>query len=281
MHPRTEMVDNPIVLTDTASIRRMSARALRLGRRLKLAGLEIADLNQAEPIATSPLVLRLGSGGFVALFAFGAAVFIGVSRAEEEAFLQKLGGRIEGRLDAPAVVVSELEIGTTGKISDVFIVVHDLSPPCLVIVADALAKNVALAFEEAEVKKVLDVLEPFAGDLAESGRLPRSRRRMLRTVGHALLIHHRLLERVEVEERPELPSNDDEIERLHERLAEACNFKKRAKALSRKLDVIEVMTTAITELLDAQREIRLESLILLLIAVEISVYLYDLFLRAG
>ncbi len=41
------------------------------------------------------------------------------------------------------------------------------------------------------------------------------------------------------------------------------------------------MTTAITELLDAQREIRLESLIVLLIAVEMAIYLYDLFLRAG
>jgi uncharacterized Rmd1/YagE family protein len=274
------MADNPIMPTGAASIR-TSARALRLGRRLRLAGLEIADLNQGEVVATSPLAFRLGSGGFVALFTYGAAVFIGVPRIEEEAFLQKLGDRIEGRLDAPAVVVSEIEIGTSGKVSGDFIVVRDLSAPCLVIVADALAKNVALAFEEAEVRKVLDVLEPFAGDLAESGRLPRSRRRMLRTVGHALLIHHRLLERVEVEERPEFPSNDDEIERLHERLAEACNLKKRAKGLSRKLGVIEVMTTALTELLDAQREIRLESLIVLLIAVEISVYLYDLFLRAG
>jgi uncharacterized Rmd1/YagE family protein len=273
------MADNPIMPTGAASIR-TSARALRLGRRLRLAGLEIADLNQGEVVATSPLAFRLGSGGFVALFTYGAAVFIGVPRIEEEAFLQKLGDRIEGRLDAPAVV-SEIEIGAGGKVSGGFIVVRDLSAPCLVIVADALAKNVALAFEEAEVREVLDVLEPFAGDLAESGRLPRSRRRMLRTVGHALLIHHRLLERVEVEERPEFPSNDDEIERLHERLAEACNLKKRAKGLSRKLGVIEVMTTALTELLDAQREIRLESLIVLLIAVEISVYLYDLFLRAG
>jgi uncharacterized Rmd1/YagE family protein len=275
------MADNLIIPVWAASIQRRSARALRLGRRLRLAGLEIADLNQAEAITASPLALRLGSGGFVALFAYGAAVFIGVSQAEEEAFLQKLGDRIEGRLAAPATVVSEIEIGTSDKISGDFIAVRDLSPPSLVIVADALAKNVALAFEEEEVKEVLEALEPFAGDLANFGRLPRSRRRMLRTVGHALLIHHRLLERAEVEERPELPSNDDEIERLHERLAEAYNFKKRAKALARKLDVIEVMTTAIAELVDAQREIRLESMIVLLIAVEIAIYLYDLFLRAG
>jgi hypothetical protein len=41
------------------------------------------------------------------------------------------------------------------------------------------------------------------------------------------------------------------------------------------------MTTALTEMLDAQRGIRLESLIVLLIAVEMSIYVYDLFLRGG
>ena len=38
---------------------------------------------------------------------------------------------------------------------------------------------------------------------------------------------------------------------------------------------------ALTELIDAQRGIRLETLIVLLIMLEISVYLYDLFLRPG
>jgi uncharacterized Rmd1/YagE family protein len=104
---------------------------------------------------------------------------------------------------------------------------------------------------------------------------------MLRTVGHALLTHHRLLERVEVEERPELLPGDHEIGRLHERLVDAYQFKKRSKALSRKLDAIETMMTSLTELIDAQRGIRLETMIVLLIMLEISVYLYDLFLRPG
>ena len=43
----------------------------------------------------SPLILRLGDGGFAALFPYGTVVLIGVSQAEEAAFLQKLGDRIE------------------------------------------------------------------------------------------------------------------------------------------------------------------------------------------
>lgn len=275
------MTDNQITLPSAGPEQRLTARAFRLGRRLKVAGLEAADLNQAEAITTSPLVLRLDGGGFAALLPYGTVVFLGVSQAEEEIFLQKLGDHIESRFDAPAIVASEIEIGTNEAILGNVITIRDLSPPRVLAVTDALAKNVALAFEEEEVRKVIEVLEPFASDLASSGRLPWKRRRMLRTVGHALLINHRLLERVEVEERPEWLSNDDEIGRLHERLVEAYQFKKRAKAPSRKLEAIEVTTTALTELIDAQRGIRLETMIVLLIMLEISVYLYDLFLRAG
>ena len=275
------MADNLDHPPCTASKLRKSARALRIGRRLRLAGLQAEDFNHAEAISTSPLLLRLGSGGFAALFPYGTVVLIAVSHAEEEAFLQKLGDRIESRLETPVVVASEIETGASEKITADSITVRDLSPPCLVVVADALAKNAALAFEEEEVRNVLEALEPFADDLADTGRLPRDRRRMLRTVGHALRIHHRLLERVEVEERPELPPGSHEVDRLHERLADAHQFKKRAKGLSRKLEAVEVMTTALTELIDAQRGIRLETMIVLLIVFEISITFYDLFLRAG
>lgn len=260
---------------------RKCVRALRIGGRLKLSGLEIEGLNQSRVLRKSPLLLLLSGGGFAALFPYGTVVFIGVSTAEEEAFLQNLASRIDGRLDTPVVAQLEIESGTSAKISGDLITVRDLSPSSLAGVVDALAKNVALSFEEAEVEKVLQALEPFAGDLADSGRLPRSRRRMLRTVGHALRIHHRLLERVEVEERFDLLPEEDEINRFHECLADVFHLKKRAKSLSRKLDVIEVMTSALTELIDAQREIRMELLIVLLIAVEIVIWLYEVFFERG
>jgi uncharacterized Rmd1/YagE family protein len=277
----TDTVDDLILPGRAPSEQRLSARALRLGGRLTLAGLDVEGLNQSEILTKSPLLLRLHGGGFAAPFPYGTIVFIGVSPADEDDFLKSLGDLIEGRLDSPIATSSQVAIGTSAKISGDLITVRELSPSSLAVVADALAKNVALAFEEAEVGKVLQVLEPFAGDLAESGRLPRNRRKMLRTVGQALRIHHRLLERVEVEDRPDVLPDDDETDRLHEALADAYHLKKRANSLARKLDVIEVMTTALTELIDSQREIRVELLIVLLIAVEIAIWIFELFLPRG
>ena len=275
------MTDNPITPLGATPQQRLSARALRLGRRLRLASLEADGFHQSETITSSPLILRLGGGGLAAVLPFGTVVLIGVSPVEEEAFLRELGDRVESRLDVPVIIVSEILVATSEGISGDTIAVRNLSPPRLVAIVDALAKNVALAFEEEEVRKLIEVLEPFASDLASSGRLPWKRRQMLRTVGHSLLIHHRLLERVEVEEKPELLPGNGEIGRLHERLAEAYHFRKRARALSRRLDAIEVMMAPLTELIDAQRGIRLETMIVFLIMFEISVYLYELFLSPG
>ena len=48
----------------------------------------------------------------------------------------------------------------------------DLSPPRLLVLADALAKNVSLGRDEREVNAVLDVVEPFAAGLAAPAARP-------------------------------------------------------------------------------------------------------------
>lgn len=280
MISHVEITNDLIATADTTSRERMSARALRLGRRLGVGGIEIGSFGQGAAVNTSPLVFRVGHTGFAALFPYGAVVLIGVSRVDEELLLQKLRDHIERRLDAPVVRVSEIEIGSSESISSDLVTMSDLSPPRLVAVVDALTKTVALAFEEEQVERVFDVLEPFANDLADLGRLPRNRQRLLQAVGHALRIQHRLSERVDVEEMPAIPAGK-EVRHLHNGLAKAYHFGKRANALSRKVNAIEVMTTATTELFNAQRETRLEVTIILLLVVEIAITFIDFFLRSG
>lgn len=277
-HARIEMSDNQAAPAVTAA-QRQTARALRLGGRLNLADLDTADLTRFDAIAGSPLVLRLESGGVVALFGYRTVVFIGASANEQETILQKLADRIEDPIDTAVDVDTEIEIGAGTKVAGDHITVRDTSQSSLVAIADALAKKVALTFEEAEVRKLLKALEPFAGDLADSGRLPLNRRRMLRTVGQVFRAHRRLLERVEVDEWPELAPDHGEPGRLSECLAEAYHLRKRARSVSSKLDVIEVMTGGLTELINAQRENRVELLIVLLIAIEIAIWVYESFIR--
>jgi len=69
----------------------------------ELAPKLIAEYKKERPKVTVELESKGTASGFAALFAYGTIVLIGVSRDEEESFLQKLGDRIESRLDAPVI----------------------------------------------------------------------------------------------------------------------------------------------------------------------------------
>ncbi|MGD0640255.1 MAG: RMD1 family protein, partial [Roseiarcus sp.] len=68
---------------------RLTARALIVGERIDTAGLERPDM-----ISSLPLAFRVGHGGMVALFRFGAAVMVGLTPLEEEDTLAKLKARV-------------------------------------------------------------------------------------------------------------------------------------------------------------------------------------------
>ncbi|MEZ5787199.1 MAG: RMD1 family protein [Xanthobacteraceae bacterium] len=253
---------------------RLTARALLLGERIDTTGLERSDV-----IATTPLAFRVGADGYAVLFRFGVAVLVGLSPVEEDDVVRGLGARIVtpfAYVEDEATVIEiapdrEEQIAPGGPIT-----VRELSAPHLLVIADALAKNVALARDEREIQKVIELAEPFAAQLARTGRSPSNRRQILRTIGQALLAHHRLSGRVEVVEKPDILWDHPEFERLYARLADDYELKERVIGLERKLRVIDETARALTDIMDANRSTRLEATIVALIVVEVLVTFYQL-----
>ena len=261
-----------------SAARRLTARAILLGERIDTAGLERSNV-----IATNPLAFGIGQG-HVVLFRYGVAVLFGLSPIEEDEVLRGIRLRVIGPFAQPDDDVATIEIASEGEEQigpGGPITVRDLSPPRLIVIADALAKNVALTRDEREVSKVFEEIEPLAAELARSGRSPSGRRQMLRTIGQALLVRHRMSGRIEVEEKPDVLWDNPQLERLHARLSDEYELRERATTLARKLRVIDETTRALTDLIDTQRSIRLEATIVLLIVVEIVIAFYDLFFRAA
>jgi uncharacterized Rmd1/YagE family protein len=273
------MADASTPSTTATSKRQMTARALLLGERIDVAGLERSDL-----ISTTPLAFRAGHEGYAVLFRYGALVLIGLSVVEEDELIRGLKPRIVGAFNRPedeSVTIEIVpdrddQIAPGGPIST-----RDLSPPRLLVIADVLGKNVALSHDEREVAKVIEVVEPFAATLARTGRSPSDRREILRTIGQALLAHHRMSGRLEIEEKPDILWDHPELDRLYARLADEYELKERAIGLARKLSVINETARALSDIIDAERSVRLELIIVALIVVEILVTLYDLIVRTA
>ncbi|WP_205598035.1 RMD1 family protein [Caulobacter sp. 17J65-9] len=250
-----------------------TARALLLGDRINTAGLERSDV-----YATSPLCFRVGDG-FAAVFRYGVVVLVGLTPLEEDEVLRGLRPRVSEPVETreeEAVPIRLAREGEEGVGPDGTVQLRAFSPEHLMVAADVLAKSTALAHDEQQVASVFDTLEPFAGRLAADGRAPGGRRAMLKLIGSALLVQHRVSARVAVQERPDVLWDRPDLDRLYSRLEDEYELTERADTLNRKIEVIGKTATALTDLIDTQRSLRLEILIVLLIAAEIVLTLWQM-----
>lgn len=262
------------ILENTKSFSRsMTARALLLGERIDTVGLERSDL-----VSTAPLAFHVGQSGFAVLYRFGVAVLFGLSPLEEDEILQKVGARVAGAShgDDETLVVETTQEGEDKALLNGRLAVKDLSEARLLVIADALAKSVALARDERRVNAVFDTIEPFAADLASKGRPPWRRRSMLELIGQTLLVRHRVSGRVAVEDKPDVLWDRPDLERLYARLEDEYELEARGRTLNAKIDVIGETARALTDLIDADRSVRLEWIIIVLIGMEIALSVFQI-----
>jgi uncharacterized Rmd1/YagE family protein len=82
--------------------------------------------------------------------------------------------------------------------------------------------------------------------------------------------------RVEVREKPEMLWENAELERFYPRLEREYELRERAAGLERKLDLISRTARTALDLLQQQRNLRVEWYIVVLIVVEIMLTLYGM-----
>jgi uncharacterized Rmd1/YagE family protein len=251
-------------------------RAVLVGDRIDTAGLD------RDVLSRTPLAYRAGKSGFVVVFRYGVVVFVNLDAAEADEVLAVLRGRIAGphkvREEETAIVelMDDDQVPAGGPVG-----VREMSIERLILVAYALSDSVVLAHDEREVSAVFDRIEPFARDLAERGRISVPRNTVLKLIGNAVLAQHRLSGRVAVGEDPDILWDRPDLGRLYSRLKDEYELAERVEGLGNKLEVIGQTARALTDLMDSQRGLRLELMIVLLIVFEIGITLSQLFFGDG
>jgi uncharacterized Rmd1/YagE family protein len=246
----------------------LTARAVLLGERIDTAGLERRDA-----LSATPLAFRVGPGVAV-VFRYGVMVLIGLDTLAEDEVIRSVAPRVIEPFDLreeETIRLAPLDGREERADPDGMVRIADLSPDRLMVVADALAKSAALAHDERQVSEVLDAIEPLARTLAEKGRRPGRRREMIQLIGRALLVQHRVSGRVAVSEKPDLLWDRPDLERLYARLEDEYELIERAEILDRKLNFIGHTARLITDLMDTERSMRLEVIVVLLIGLEILI----------
>ncbi|MBI1197475.1 MAG: RMD1 family protein [Phenylobacterium sp.] len=254
--------------------RPLTARAIVLGERIDAAGLERRDA-----LSTAPLAFRVGDDGMAVVFRYGVVVLIGLDALGEDEALRRILPRVgsafdkreeESALLAPAAGPEE-RVDAEGNIC-----ITDRSAARLLVVAFVLARSALLAHHERQVAGVLETVEPWAADLARTGHRRGGRGAVIRMIGSALLVEHRVSGRVAVGEKPDLLWDRPDLERLYARLETEYELDERAEVLNRKLNLIAQTARLMAELIDTERSYRLELAIVILILGEIALTLVQM-----
>lgn len=252
-------------------------RALQLGERIDLKGLERDDAFSSDPLA-----FRTQNGASVMLFKSGAAVFVGLNPIEEEDLIRGLGSRIVSPLAEREVENAQLVIkpdddeflSSSGAIQ-----LKTAEPNRLLLVAEVLAVSVALSYDERRIAKAFERITPIADSLAKRKLPAAPQSELLEQIGEALLIQQRMASRVDLDEKPDVLWDHPELERFWAKLVDEYDLPQRARAIERKLVVIRETADTIVDLISTRTSHRLEWYIIFLISLEIALNLWDRFFR--
>jgi len=254
----------------------LTGRALYIGQRLNLKSLE-----KSKRLATSPLIVNAGASGAAVLFRYGVVVLFGLTSIEEVAFLKDTESLVIDPLKQHEE--EEISLCLTSSIiehgNDASIAVDEFNLPRLQVTASVLAKSVVLAHYEAAVAQTFDRIEPIAYSLQNGSGFGHKGRNLLAHIGDVLMIHGRMVGRVEISEKPELLWEEPQYEKLYMRLADEYELIDRHSALERKLDLISKTAETLLDLLQNNRSHRVEWYITILIVIEIFLTIYELWGR--
>jgi uncharacterized Rmd1/YagE family protein len=254
------------------------ARALLLGERLQMRGGE-----REFVLADTPPGIGLRSQGAALLIRFGVVVLFDVNPDDEAAFLASIKSRVihpyetsESEEIQMTVAPDQAEGIHAGVVS-----IRELSLDRLEMVADVLAKSVALARYETGVAATFDRIEPLAQDLEHAGRIRGQERELLKHIGSTLRIEHMMVGRAAVQDKPELLWTSPELEGFFLRLREEFEIQDRYLALEGQLGVITRTAETLLELIQNRHTRRIEIYIVALIAFEIVLTLYQMLFSGG
>jgi uncharacterized Rmd1/YagE family protein len=264
--------DDTVVLFNEQTV--VQARALYLGERIDARSLE-----QTNRLALLPLVIPVAESGYVAIFRYGVVVLFNVQPLQEVSLIKHLQAFVIEPFATHEIETLTMRIGEREQVENGVTSVLDFSVERLQIIADILAKSVVLARYEASIGEAFDAIEPLALSMKQQRLRHDNTKTLMQYVGDMLLIQHEMVGRVEITEKPELLWEMPELSRLYAKLEDEFELVERHNSIERKLLLIARTVETELDILQNQRTLRMEWYVVVLIAVEILLSAYDIFIR--
>ncbi len=211
-------------------------------------------------------------------FAYGAVVCWGFTEEEEKEILASLK-----EFERESLVKMELDefsyvYGETIKIEEDEIFLHNKNTLTKLSLSHGIAQSVKLSTFEELIQKTVEHTKTLPLQLARKGKIPLSRKEISKKMGEIFVERNFINLHSEVLDVPEFFWDYPELEPFYRRAAHYLDVTKRIEILNKRLNVVHELFEILSSELNHQHTSRLETIIILLIFIEITLTLLrDLF----
>ncbi len=217
------------------------------------------------------VILRAGDG-YVVGHSFGALVLFGSAASLEKKAID--AWRAISGVSEPRPTTTEsfrITIDESQKPAARFdrIVVPVLTQSMVELVALVVGQSVALEHLETEVDETLEKLSKHARELRDSGTFRAGRRELLKLIGNGMALGNRAVFALSLLDAPLASWDDETQDRLFGELQRAFGIEERYRALDHKLVKVQGGLELLVNLIQHQRALFIEVVVVALIALEI------------
>jgi uncharacterized Rmd1/YagE family protein len=229
---------------------------------------------------------------YIFFYHFGSVVFFNVSDILINDYLNKLqkfkNFGLASELVSTGLVSSsttsdnfiiEVSNETQNKAYYDRIIVKELSFDAIKIASVLLAQSTALEYYENLIENLLIKTNVFSRELEQKGKYLEESEDLIKFIGLCLNTRQEIIANLYIVDSPDEIWENNYLERLFTELKAILDIDVRYRALEHKIRIIQESVEVIVDLSKSRRELRLEMIIVFLIAVEVVLYILSIFIK--
>ncbi len=227
------------------------------------------------------VVAECSSSSWILAYDFGAIAFVGVDDATREMVMDSIVKRVGPEPHPPMEEQATITIAPDEKPGVKFdgIAVRELDRKVVELVALVVSQSAAMEYYEEDVDHILGRLNKFSDHLAQTGKLSARPRDLLKFIGSGMSVHNQVIYTLSLLDTPQLAWEDETLDRIYNGLRTQFEIADRFRALDLKLRMINDNFELFVDLAQERRNYLLEATVAVLVALEVVLFVYEIFYR--
>tara|TARA_R110002095_G_scaffold209051_1_gene195282 strand:+ start:4432 stop:5217 length:786 start_codon:yes stop_codon:yes gene_type:complete len=224
-------------------------------------------------------LLLESEGGHILIFGFGCAVFWDISQAKRQDILQKLAQCAS----KPYEALEESCPYSYGKESNVFneaiTLVKDKSLNLqLLTISYGIAQSLKLSVFETDLMAMIKKTSHIPKSLQEKGKISMSNKEINKNIGSLIMAKHTINLHSDMLDSPDFLWENDKFTPLYHQTINDQDLPTRVQVLNKRLDIVQDLFHVLGDELKNRHSFIIESIIVLLIAMEVVISLVTHFM---